>query len=313
MLSTLLITLLFTSTSFAKDQFIIDFGSCNRPQLPQPFWELMLKDRPDLFIFGGDVIYTDKFEIKEAYLYQKNIPSYQNFLKHVPVIGVWDDHDYGLNDGGKENSKKIEVQKLFLDFIDEPKNTLRRKREGVYASYLYWNETIKVILLDVRYHRDPHHSGGSVLGKTQWEWLENEIASSKAKLNIIVSGTQIISNKHPFETWGQFEHERERLIQLIKANSHKGAILISGDRHVGEISKLAVEGLPYPLVDITSSGLTHAYTQFSKEENPHRHGKTFADLHYGRLTITKADNKIKVMGEIVDQKRDVKNFIEINF
>ena len=30
----------------------------------------------------------------------KNDSAYINFTKKVPIIGTWDDHDYGLNDGG---------------------------------------------------------------------------------------------------------------------------------------------------------------------------------------------------------------------
>ena len=41
-------------------------------------------------------------------------------LKGTKIIGVWDDHDYGINDGNKDFYKKDEMRKIFLDFVDEP-------------------------------------------------------------------------------------------------------------------------------------------------------------------------------------------------
>ncbi|KAJ8747438.1 hypothetical protein K2173_007427 [Erythroxylum novogranatense] len=41
------------------------------------------------------------------------------------VIGTWDDYDYGLNDAGKEFGGKVTDQRLLLDFLDEPQDSLR--------------------------------------------------------------------------------------------------------------------------------------------------------------------------------------------
>lgn len=43
----------------------------------------------------------------------------------MQVIGTWDDHDYGLNDAGKEFSGKNMTQKLLLDFLDEAPDSPR--------------------------------------------------------------------------------------------------------------------------------------------------------------------------------------------
>ena len=42
------------------------------------------------------------------------------------VVGVWDDHDYGINDGDKTFSQKHFTRTIFLDFIDEPEDSIRR-------------------------------------------------------------------------------------------------------------------------------------------------------------------------------------------
>ena len=42
------------------------------------------------------------------------------------VIGVWDDHDYGINDGGKDFKLKNQTRDVFLDFVGEPEDSARR-------------------------------------------------------------------------------------------------------------------------------------------------------------------------------------------
>ena len=40
-------------------------------------------------------------------------------LGSVPVMGIWDDHDYGHNDAGWDLPVKNLTRKAFLDFIEE--------------------------------------------------------------------------------------------------------------------------------------------------------------------------------------------------
>ncbi|XP_061338208.1 uncharacterized protein LOC133285070 isoform X2 [Gastrolobium bilobum] len=182
------------------------------------------------------------------------------------VIGTWDDHDYGLNDAGKEFHGKITNQKLLLDFLDEPQDSPRRKQAGVYASYTYGpvGRDVKIVLLDTRYHRDPVGSDGTILGNSQWLWLERELKGPSTAITIIGSSIQVISNlsatTHPLftmESWGRFPKERDRLFKLIADNKRGGVFFISGDVHFGEITRYDCD-LDYPLYDVTSSGVTQS-------------------------------------------------------
>jgi alkaline phosphatase D len=42
------------------------------------------------------------------------------------VIGTWDDHDYGVNDGDINYINKHLMRDIFLDFVDEPDDSERR-------------------------------------------------------------------------------------------------------------------------------------------------------------------------------------------
>lgn len=300
------------------DKFTLAFGSCNNQAMHNPMWPEILKNKPDIFVWGGDIIYCDTYDMKfmsKNYALQKNDSAYQDFIKKVPVIGTWDDHDYGINDGGASYSKKDSVQQIFLDFFDVDPNNPRRSQKGVYFSKKIKinNYSINILLLDTRYFRTdltkdptgvkryvPNKMGdGTFLGKKQWNWLANELKNSKADYNIIISSVQFLSYEHGFESWGNMPHEMNKLENIIADSNAKGVIILSGDRHIAEISVDTLANLPYPLIDITSSGLTHSYTSFSGEKNPYRVGKVISEKNFGILKFDFKNNQVimEIRGE----------------
>jgi alkaline phosphatase D len=262
-------------------------------------WEYILQNQPQLWIWLGDNVYGDTHDmgvLKQKYNFQKNNPAYQKLTDSTPIIGIWDDHDYGINDGGKAFPKKQESQQLMLDFLGEPAGTARRKQDGAYASYTYGppEKQVKIILLDARYFRDTLmkqnneyilNETGEVLGQAQWQWLEKELKNSKASVNLIASGIQMIPEEHIYEKWANFPKERKRLLELIASSKTKGVVLLSGDRHIAEISKYTDPGISYPVYEITASGLTHSATQNKGEPNKYRVGNLVNVLNFGFMTI----------------------------
>lgn len=280
----------------------IAFGSCNKQNVENKLWAEVVKHEPDLWIWGGDNVYADTDDmVKLKADYDKLLANdgYKLLQESTKITGTWDDHDYGLNDGGEEFHAKQDSQQLFLDFLNVSKNDERRNREGVYSSQIVNSSKgkIKVIVLDTRYFRsalvdskvlqhryEPSVYGeGTMLGEAQWNWLENELKSSDADFNLIVSSVQVLSAEHGFETWGNFPHEVDKLKNLIKNSAAKGVIVLSGDRHISEFSKTKIEGVDYPLIDFTSSGLTHVYSSFSSEPNKYRVLEVVPKLSFGVL------------------------------
>tara|TARA_R110002020_G_scaffold154714_6_gene335361 strand:- start:274402 stop:275445 length:1044 start_codon:yes stop_codon:yes gene_type:complete len=291
--------------------FTIAFGSCNKTQLPNLYWDDILKIKPDVFIWGGDVVYADTDNMKKMtqfYARQNEVPAYKKLRESIPIMGTWDDHDYGLNDGGAEYTKKDESQQLFLDFLNVSKSDPRRTREGIYYAKTFTVDTVsvKVIMLDTRYFRSaltpatekgkrykPNDYGeGTMLGDAQWDWLQDELTGG-ADYNVIMSSIQFLSAEHGFETWGNFPHEVDRFIKLLQETKANNVIVLSGDRHISEFSKKEINGLNYPLIDFTGSGLTHSYTAYSGEPNKYRVGEVVSltsfetlDFDFMNATVT---------------------------
>ncbi|SEB35379.1 alkaline phosphatase D [Tenacibaculum sp. MAR_2009_124] len=314
----LIFWLLFNQFTFSQTStFTIAFGSCNDQNKTNPFWENIMEQSPNLWIWGGDTIYADTDNMEKMrllYEQQKNNIEYSAFTQSIPILGTWDDHDYGVNDGGEEFEKKQESQQLFLDFLNVPANSPRRKREGIYHSKIFKTPdgTIKVILLDTRYFRSPltkskeknkryqpNKNGGTILGLQQWKWLNNELNTNVSDFTILVSSIQILSAEHGFEKWANFPTETDKLFSLIKKSKSKNIIFLSGDRHISEFSTLQLNSLKYPLIDFTSSGLTHSYESYTYEPNKLRKGNVVNSRSYGLIKFNFKERKVifKMMGE----------------
>ena len=223
------------------------------------------------------------------------------------MIATWDDHDYGENDAGADYPMREESRQVFLEFWGEPEGSPRWNRDGVYAAYSYGpaGQRVQVILLDLRYNRseqlrvsDADYAERDIvdmgpyaptddldqnmLGDAQWVWLEQQLRQP-ADLRIIGTSLPFAMAFTGWETWANYPLEQQYMIDLIDDTGAEGVLFISGDTHWAEFSRLD-EGVPYPLWDVTSSGLTEEWYQVSPNANRVGDGFTYR-ANYGLIAI----------------------------
>jgi alkaline phosphatase D len=341
-----LVGLTLSSSGFqaaSKDEKAVSriaFGSCADQQKPCPIWGTIADYQPDRLLLLGDNIYADLVggqlkpatpeRIAAAYEELEKLPDFQRLRNQTKILATWDDHDYGNNDAGVEWEHKDVAAKLFHDFLRTPADSELRKQRGVYSSEIVGppGKRVQFIMLDTRYFRSELEKGGqplpgfrarpyipasaesaTMLGETQWKWLEQELLKP-AEVRLIASSIQVLSNDHPFEKWGNFPRELQRLFDLLRKTEASGVILLSGDRHLGEIS-LDPEAISYPLYDITASGLNQANSGWrSPEPNRFQVASLAYGNHFGAVEIdwSLKDPLIKLQlrhedGEIAVQAR----------
>jgi alkaline phosphatase D len=362
----------------------IGFGSCNKQTKPQSYWDdIDHIARPDVWLWMGDNVYAKNRTLpalEDAYntMIARN-EHYQRFQSNTRIEGMWDDHDYGRNDGGKFIDNYERRKELFLNFMRSHSvaNSFNSKQdsngsrgggdESGRGTYYFtdlelgctgnpsmahnplcsqkseFGSKVRVIFLDTRSFRDNHYIkslseyhfplsahlaalvrtatavfglgldfSGDVLGQAQWEWLDHTLASSDADFHVIISSIQVLTSNPVFESWGHFPAAKQRLLQLLQTRDPSGVFLMSGDVHHAEISRSVrsresdivdspeLRSTP-PLVEVTSSGLTHScingllkyvcpvvVRQF-QDHRPHR-VINFSDAVDNSLTITAANN-----------------------
>ena len=300
----LLIPLLFCNFTIAKT-YKIAFGSCLDQEDPQPIWNSVKKENIDSFIFLGDNVYGDIPSgsldfMKTAYAQQKKMLPDWLFTKDINVI--WDDHDFGENDGGSSYPLKQEAQRLYLDFWKIPIDDIRHKREGIYKNKIINIDNFKInlILLDTRYFRSDlkktkginrvylknEELNATILGDEQWSWLM-KILKIKSDLTIVATSIQFLPTEHRFEKWSNFPSDHLKLKKLLKSQS-RPIIVISGDRHQGAIYN------DENIYEITSSSLNKTISSIfrrPKEVDRYMLGEMFSGENYGLITIN-TDEKI---------------------
>eukprot|EP00966_Prymnesium_polylepis_P326719 7382622-Prymnesium_polylepis.1 len=207
------------------------FGSCRKQTRSQSIFRAIAAKKPDVWVWTGDAVYpkapSSAKEIREAFDLVGRDEDEQRLLRQVPVVdGVYDDHDFGENDGGRTSPNRELARRLFLDTVlHEPADSVRRSQAGgIYASRTFGRPPyqVKLIMLDTRFGRDDHAvpspgawrwlpkpgycaalvrllstvlgvgaaHPGAMLAPDQWSWLERELTNSSAAVHLIVSSVQ---------------------------------------------------------------------------------------------------------------------------
>lgn len=305
----------------------IAFGSCAHQNYPQPILTDVAALKPDAFIYLGDNIYSDTYSLdtlRKNYQILGAKPEFQALKEATKIYAVWDDHDYGMNDSGRHYPLKKESKAVFLDFFSDQGDSTITQHEGIY--HTAWLEKagkkIQIIFPDIRTFRDklvPYNgnrkgqkgyeyeldyspyttSDSTMLGETQWKWLEEQLAMP-ADIKIIASSTQFSITHNGYEAWANFPHEQQRFIDLIKKTKANGVFFISGDVHYAELSKLKVEG-GYPLYDVTSSGITSTWDFATPNDN--RIDGPVMENNYGLAIIDWSQEDPEITFQIHDKAK----------
>ena len=82
----------------------------------------------------GDNVYGDTYgninNLNNAYQKQKLV--LEKFKLDFPFLAIWDDHDFGKNDGGNEYIFKNSSKQLFLKYWKISEDDIRYQQDGLY-------------------------------------------------------------------------------------------------------------------------------------------------------------------------------------
>lgn len=324
--------------ALAAPGFELAFGSCLRQWQAQPVWDGILAAGPDLLLLLGDNVYTDTGpyllrrepqRITEAYRELAADPGFRRLREQVPVLATWDDHDYGANNAGAEYPYKLQAKQAFVDFFAIPGDSPLYRRDGIYQDATHDTPAgrVQLLLLDTRSFRSPlrygdtdaacprsrilpnDDPGASVLGETQWAWLRDRLAEP-ADLRIVASSIQVIPDAHCFEKWANFPHERNRLFAALGAANGGHVVVLSGDRHLGEMSRVELPGGSM-LYEVTASGLNSAGAGRGEANRYRLHDDNVRVDHFGMLRASRDAAGLQLVLELRDVAGQLVQHFEI--
>jgi alkaline phosphatase D len=286
-------------------------GSCNyvnepgydRPGKPyggdSSIFLAMAKEKSDFMLWLGDnwyireVDYYSEWGLWYRASHDRAAPVMQPLLKAMPQYAIWDDHDFGPNDMGKEFVLKDKSREVFSRYWANP--SYGEDGKGTYSKITY--SDVDIFLLDDRTWRSTDDLEDSVNGQPnpikkmygdqQMDWLKNALAGSHATFKIIATGSQVLNPVSPFDCFRKFPIEYHALLKFLKEERISGVLFLTGDRHHSEV--IRTEGwTDYPLYDITSSPLTSGTHVFGPAEknNPGRVYGLDQKQNYAMISIT---------------------------
>ena len=306
----------------------LGFGSCLHQDRSMAILKTIEKKELDLFMFIGDNVYGDQKDgelDKLIRTYKQQYNNLENFLRNVSAEFIWDDHDFGINDGGSNYRYKDRVKELFLETWKIPSNDPRRLRDGLYFDKMIKKNGLKVhlIFLDNRSFKsewkltDEFNKEGkeryvkdfdpqkTLLGKKQWQWLKDKL-NEDSDIKIILSSLQILSLGHGWESWDKLPLERERLFNLIDESNVSNLFILSGDRHRGGFYRFKTND-NNEIYEFTSSSLNLPIPFNTEEKGPLRIGSTYRKANFGVVRIFED----KVVMELTSNKGKVVNSLNI--
>jgi alkaline phosphatase D len=178
---------------------------------------------PDMFVWVGDAVYTKGNSypaLPTAFNQLLSNDNYTEFTSKTYVDGIWDDHDYGVNDGGIRIVDKEQRAQEYMKFLRNSNVNVPSEDEGYLwmdpsgKHGLYHSTTVtmgpynvKFLFLDTRSFRDDHYIPS--LGQIKFP-LSAIIASAiRALYSVLGFGRKYAGDVLGAEQWRWLENELE--------------------------------------------------------------------------------------------------------
>ncbi|MBI9031099.1 alkaline phosphatase D family protein, partial [bacterium] len=234
-----------------KGQFSFVFSACLRDiYTPHTIFQNILHREPTFVALMGDQIYADydgdinsgpPTSVLPAFRgkYRRNFDEYlQALSSKVPIVAIWDDHDYGKDNSDNTYSYKAESKRVFKE--NYPAYPFQVEDAGIY--YQFKITDVDIFVLDTRWYRSPMQEndieGKTMLGEEQLSWLLDGLMQSISPFKIILSsvslndyGGDTSSDRVGYDSWMGYKFERNKILSFIKENQISGVMVFSGDQH----------------------------------------------------------------------------------
>jgi alkaline phosphatase D len=274
--------------------------------------ETMSNTQAQMVLWLGDNTYTREVDYSSAsglryrYQHMRVLPELQKLLATKINYAIWDDHDFGYNDGNKTYPLKHISREIFQEYWAN--QTYGENNEGIYTTFS--QSDAQFFMLDNRFFRDENfldeksYPNKSQLGEKQLDWFLQSLLKSRATFKFVCMGGQFLNEYTDKESYQFFKNERKKIINFIVDNKISGVIFLSGDRHHTELlSNTSVkDSLGYALYELTSSAISSGPNTKAEKDNPMRvDGTLVVENNFCKLTLSGKRKERKVVIECINK------------
>lgn len=258
----------FRTLDPGRSTFKFAICSCMDDRHHDPaIWNDLVSQRPDVIFFIGDSVYTDSelqagkqadpAKLWRRFAESRTILEIYHQPRLIPLLAVWDDHDFGKNDTNSVEYPYVrESKKNFLTYFPQNPDYCRFLERGPGISSAFSFRGQQVILMDDRYFRQPSNPRDRYghWGKAQEEWALRQIRSHRSA-TWLMNGSQFFPSVMWKESLSR-DHEAQfsGFVSELRGVNRK-VLFASGDVHYSEVSRIEESMLGYETFEVTSSSI----------------------------------------------------------
>jgi len=277
----------FATFGAGPQDLVVAIGSCARNESNGAVFDTIMAEEPDLYLAVGDLHYSN-LEARDpsthlaAYGRSLTQPGQAQLFSTVPTAYVWDDHDYGPNDGNSTSPSRTAVAQAYRAAV--PNYGVDPNADASIAQ-AFTIGRVRFIITDTRSHR----TDSTMLGSAQLSWFLDEVTRSSRTHAAIVWANPTPWIGEPTnggDTWASYSDERRTVANALAKAQVENLVMVSGDAHMvaidnGENSDYAVDGgAGFPVLHAGALD-----RPASTKGGPYSEGAFAGSGQYGVLTI----------------------------
>ena len=253
--------------------------------------------RPDFFLHLGDTIYADRggtahqlAEFWAKYRGNRDDAATQLCFGEISTYVTWDDHEVA-DDYLPGNPLAPIGRKAFLDYWPIQRNP--NEPERIYRSFR-WGKALELFILDTRQYRD--RKQGTMLGKSQKEWLLEAISRSEAIFKFIATSVPMAGGGS--DRWDGYPRERAEILGYIRQKKITGVIFLSADLHCAAITRIPKSS---GLRDITTGPLAAPLNRITSGTASRYEFFLAENFNFAKITVDPKVEPVQALVEFIDQ------------
>ena len=222
----------FRTPGVGAQSFRVALSSCARVGSNGRVFDAIAASDPLLYLEMGDIHYANigvnsPGAFRRAYERLLTEPGQAALYRQVPIAYVWDDHDYGPNDGDSTSPSRPAARQVYREIV--PDSGVEPRDAPINQAFTVGR--VRFVMTDNRSER----TDDSMLGERQLAWLVGELTESSRTHALVVWVNPvpwIAEAREGGDNWSGFAEERTEIADAIAAAGVDNLMMVSGDAHM---------------------------------------------------------------------------------
>ena len=295
----------FRTPEAGPHSFTVAFGACAKNGSNGRVFQTIEAHSPLLFLHLGDLHYSNLSRnepqlYREAFDHVLASPAQSLLYRHVPIVYVWDDHDYGRNSSDASDPGRTAVRRVYQEYV--PHYPLIGDGSDVPICQAFTVGRVRFIVTDLRSERTPiataTNSKKTMLGEEQEAWFKEELKRAARRYPLIVwvnTVPWIARPRSNADNWGGYGAERRELANFMAQHVGGKLVMLCGDAHMLAIDDGSNSG--YSDVGGPGMPIFHAAAldrKGSMRGGPYSHGSFPGGGQFGLMDVIDQGGPIRV-------------------